>query len=129
MALEKPMDTEAGWSAINAPELHKWDKPGEMIFGKLLSFDRILIDNKPVIQLMLRIGKDRRLKTLAPYDLTQKITRAHIGMLLRIKYLGEDEKVKKNGNAMKVFDVQVKADPDAGSDRDSGPITDEDIPF
>ena len=129
MALEKPMDKEQGWETINAPDLHTWTKPGETIFGKLLSVAPIDLKGKRVVQYILAPDATHRIKMLATYDLSQKLTAAHRGMQVRIKYLGEDETVKRGDNAMKVFDVQVRKDPDAVPGRDTGPITDEDIPF
>jgi hypothetical protein len=126
--MEKTMDVESGWKVAKSPDLQKWDKPGTQIFGKLLSIATIQIDGKNVIQYMIEPSDGERLKFLGTYDLTQKIGREHIGKLLRIKFLGEDASIKKNGNAMKVFDVHVKPDPESPQ-RDSGPITDEDIPF
>ena len=135
MALEKPMEREAGWKPLSVPELQTWDKPGTQISGKLLSAQRVEIKGKQVLQYILATGvktasnESGRLKFLATYDLAQKLSAEHRGMLVRIKYLGEDESVKKGDNFMKVFDVMVKPDPDAPAQRDSGPITDEDIPF
>lgn len=127
MALQPPMEKDQGWKVLTAPELQKWDKIGTTISGKLLSIDKIEINGKMVPQYLIAPTGESRLKFLGPYDLMQKLTRAHVGMLTRIKYLGEDETVKKNGNAMKVFDVHVRVDPD--EQRHGGPITDEDIPF
>lgn len=132
MPLEKPMEKEQGWEPLQVPEMHQWDKPGSTVSGKLVSITRIEVKGKPVVQYILATGvKDpARIKFLATYDLAQKLTTAHKGMLVRIKYLGEDETVKSKGNAMKVFDVHVKPDPNAVPEgRDTGPITDEDIPW
>jgi hypothetical protein len=129
--LLEPMQQEQGWKPLTTPEMQQWDKPGIQIAGKLLSIVSITIKGnaKPVLQYLLATGKDARLKFLATYDLAQKLTREHIGMLVRIKYLGEDETVKKGVNFMKVFDVHVRPDPDAAAHPDGRPISDEDIPF
>jgi hypothetical protein len=74
------------------------------------------------------LGRDSdRMKLLGTYDLVAKLTRRHVGCAVRIKYRGEDPTVSKNGNAMKIFDVQIKGTP--SSSGDGSPITDEDIPF
>ncbi len=129
--LEPPMEKEAGWESLQIPEMMQWNKPGQHIAGKLISIARIEVRGKTVLQYLLSTGvKDpARIKFLATYDLAQKLTSAHVGMLVRVKYLGEDESVKKGDNFMKVFDVHVKPDPNAPPARDGGPITDEDIPF
>jgi hypothetical protein len=124
MALLNPMDAEQGWQTLSTPTMHQWDKPGTVLSGKLLAVDQIQVKGKPVHQYVLDTGvKGERIKFLATYDLAQKLTLAHRGMLVRIKYLGEDPTVKKGDNSMKVFDVQVKPDPnDSGPpDRDTGP--------
>ena len=128
--MEKPLEQEQGWKTLTVPEMIQWDKPGTLITGKLLSVAKIDVRGKGVLQYILATGiKDQKLKCLATYDLAQKLGNEHRGMLVRIKYLGEDESVKRNGNAMKVFDVHVKLDPDAPQHLAGGPITDEDIPF
>lgn len=134
--LEKPLELEKGWNEQNAPALQKWERPGESVFGKLLSIQIITLDGKRVPQYLLAPDSSHTIKMLGTYDLTQKLTRRHIGMLVRIKYLGQDENIKggPNNTPMKVFSVHTKADPDApagtaSQQRDSGPITDEDIPF
>lgn len=127
--LAPEIEKEQGWQQLNAPELHTWEKIGETIFGRLVGLDQIEVKGKKVMQYTLAIDKDHRLKLLATYDLSQKLTRAHMGMLVRIRYRGEDGTVKKGDNAMKVFDVHVKPDQNTPPERDGGPITDEDIPF
>jgi len=132
MTLLPLMEREPEWQPLTVPEMLQWDKPGITVSGKLLSVARIEIKGKSVVQYILASGvkcegKDDRVKFLATYDLAQKLTSSHRGMLVRIKYLGEDDTVQNKGNKMKVFDVVVKPDPNAP--HDSGPITDEDIPF
>ena len=129
MTLLAGMEKEQGWDQINAPAMHQWEKPGEMVAGKLISITPVEIKGKKVTQYVLAPDSVHRIKMLGTYDLVQKLTAAHIGMLVRIKYLGEDESVKKGDNAMKVFDVHVKKDPNAATHPGGQPITDEDIPF
>jgi len=127
--LEKPLPKDEGWADVNAPELHKWDKPGEMLAGILVSASHVEIEGKKVLQYVLQLG-EKSFKCLATYDLRQKLTAAHRGLAVRIKYLGEDQNIRggPNNQAMKIFSVQVKGTPKS-PERDSGPITDDDIPF
>lgn len=131
--LETPMEKQDGWEVIQIPEMQQWDKPGTTISGKLLSLVMVTIkgNTKPVPQYMLATGikNPARIKFLGTYDLTQRLGSEHVGMMVRVKYLGEDQTVKRGDNFMKVFDVHVRPDPNAAPQRDSGPITDEDIPF
>ena len=128
LEMEKPMELEQGWQRLDSPELIQWNKPGETIAGVLLNLTVVEIKGKKVTQYVFAAGK-KRMKCLATFDLMQKLTNAQRGMQVRIKYLGEDEGVKRNGNAMKLFDVVVRPDPDAAPSRDTGPITDDDVPF
>lgn len=142
MPLKPPLEEEKGWTVQNAPALQKWERPGETVFGKLLGISMVTLDGKRVPQYLLASNSSHTIKMLGTYDLTQKLTRRHIGMLVRIKYRGQDESIKggPNNTPMKVFDVHTRPDPDAPTpapdttpsgppDRDTGPITDDDIPF
>lgn len=126
--LRRPPEVEKGWTPSNAPDLWKWEKPGQILTGLLLSITPAVIENKPVRQMLFQISAEHQVKCLQTYDLMQKIGRQHVGSEMRITYLGEDETVKRGDNAMKVFDVQYKR-PEGAPPRDTGPITDEDIPF
>jgi hypothetical protein len=122
--LAPPLSPDEGWQTVNAPEMYSFEKAGDTIAGKLVSVMPVTVKGKTVTEYMLALGP-KRIRLLATYDLLQKLTRSHIGCAVRIKYRGEDKSVSRNGNALKVFDVQVKGTPQP----DNGPITDEDIPF
>jgi len=123
--LKPPLDPEPGWENVKEPEMHKWDKPGEMIAGILMAIRRITIEGKPVPRLTLQLGS-RTINTLAPYNLLEQV-RPLVGCELRIKYLGEDDNVRggPNNTPMKRFSVQSRGTPNAHGVA----ITDEDIPF
>lgn len=127
--LEPPMTKDEGWTQVTAPEMHQWKTKGETIAGVLVSASSVELKGKKVLQYILATDETHRIKMLATYDLLQKLGRSHIGMQVRIKYLGEDDSIRRGDNSMKVFDVQVRRNPDAPVGRDSGPISDEDIPF
>ncbi|SRR5579871_369959 len=128
MPLDKPLAPEKGWTDLTAPELIKWEKPGDTLAGILTSLTAITVQGKSVQQYTLQLG-EKRLKFLGTYDILQKLTREHVGCKVRIKYLGEDETVRggPNNSAMKAFSIQIAGTPHSASQ--SGPITDEDIPF
>jgi hypothetical protein len=125
-ALEKPLEIEKGWQESKAPELIKWDKPGETVSGVLQRIDLITLDGKRVQQFLIALG-DRQFKFLGTYDISQKLNSSHLGCALRIKYLGTDDNIRggPNGVPMKVFSILFKAPPRP----EGGPISDEDIPF
>jgi hypothetical protein len=131
MPLEKPLAPEDGWKEIPAPELIKWDKPGETIAGVLLTVGTVQIEGKAVQQYTFAFG-EKTFKCLATYDLRQKITAAHRGCQIRIKYLGEDANIRggPNNSPMKVFSVQFRGTVSAPQANAHGVVvTDEDIPF
>lgn len=126
MQAKKP---EAGWETKNAPDLVKFDKPGVSIAGRLLSCSMIEIEKKHVIQYLITADGKKVFKFLGTFDLAQKLGKSDVGSLVRIEYLGEDKNVSRNGNSMKVFDVQTKRDGGMPAQTASNTITDEDIPF
>ena len=125
--LQKPLEAQEGWTDVKEPEMHKWDKPGEVIMGTLVAIRKIAIEGKPVPRLTLQLGA-RTINTLAPYHLLE-LTRGLVGCDVRIKYLGEDENVRggPNNTPMKRFSVQSKGTPSGNIHGVA--ITDEDIPF
>jgi len=126
-SLEKPMSPEEGWKTIEAPELYSFEKAGEQIAGILTEVSHVEVGEprKKVVQYVLAADQ-KVIKILGTYDLVQKLTRAHIGCMVRIKLLGTDPSIARNGNAMKVFHIMIKGTP---THQASSPITDEDIPF
>jgi hypothetical protein len=128
--LTAPLEDEKEWETVNGPELIKWDKPGEILSGILISIGTFEIEGKRVSQLLLQLGT-RSFRCTAPYDLRQKITDSFRGLPLRIKYLGQDENIRggPNNEPMKVFSVQVKRTSHDEPNAHGVVVTDEDIPF
>jgi hypothetical protein len=123
--LENPMQAEEGWKTLDAPELFSFEKPGQEIAGILTDVSSVHVQGKNVLQFVLAADA-RVVKLLGTYDLVQKLTRAHVGCMVRIKFRGTDPSITKNGNAMKIFHVMIKGTP---TQEHGSPITDEDIPF
>lgn len=126
--LAPPMTEDQGWSTLEAPELFSFEKPGSEIAGVLIAVSSVELRGKKVVQYTLAGANNRVLKLLGTYDLVQKLTRAHTGCMVRIRYRGTDPEIKKGDNEMKVFHVMIKGTPTQQSAA-SSPITDEDIPF
>lgn len=131
---ERP-PVERGWTRAEAPELYKFEKAGDYIVGTLVSVTTIQIDSQDhpgekqnVTQYIVGGQEGKSIKFLATYDLSQKISKRMIGCMIRVTYLGQDEKVSRGNNRMRVFDVQYKGSL-RSAETNSGPITDEDIPF
>jgi hypothetical protein len=134
----EPPALEKGWQRAEAPELFKFEKRGDQIIGVLNSISRIEIESQDnpgekqsVTQYLVTPEDGKPVKFLATYDLLQKISRRMVGCKVRVTLLGEDERIRRGNNRMKVFDVQYKGTLRAPDDAhaNSGPITDEDIPF
>lgn len=130
MPLKKAPEVEQGWTEVHAPDLIKWEKPGEQLAGILTAVNAIVLSGKRVPQYLLTLG-EKQFKFLGTFDITQKLTRAHIGCQVRITYLGEDENIRggPNQSPMKVFSVHIKGTPTPPGNIHGVPITDEDIPF
>lgn len=128
---EKSFEPQEGWKDSLAPELIKWEKPGENVAGVLMALTSIVLSGKKVPQYLVALG-EKQFKFLGTYDLTQKLNRSHIGCQIRVKYLGTDENIKggPQNTPMKVFSVQFKGTPTPTVANIHGQeITDEDIPF
>jgi hypothetical protein len=126
---------EDGFTRLNAPELYKFEKRGDVLSGVLSAITQIEIESedrpgqKQRVTQFLISEHGRIFKLLGTYDLCQKLTRRYVGCMVRITFLGEDHKIKRGDNYMKVFDVQVKGSPSDPSEPRPFAATDEDIPF
>jgi hypothetical protein len=129
-----PLPEQDGWSTQHAPELYKFENRGDDLHGQLVAVDRVEIKDaksgakKMVTQFVARIASGQLVKFLGSYDLMQKLSEAHVGKLIRVKYLGDDPSISRNGNAMKIFSVQTKDAPKV-TNAHGLEVTDQDIPF
>jgi len=126
--LIKAPTLEEGYTEINPPELVTWKNQGQAVSGVLTSMEQILVKGKRVTQYTITNGSAKS-KLLATYDLMQKLSREYVGCMVKITYLGEHPEITggRDGTSMKIFSVQVRGT--ATQHGNSGPITDEDIPF
>jgi hypothetical protein len=110
--LRKPTAPPAGFVERDAPEMVKFDKPGMIVAGVLVGYKMVEIERKQTVEYLISMDGKKIFKFLGVFDLVQKLTRADVGNLVRIEYLGEtvvgDDKSK---NPMKVFSVHVKPQP------------------
>ena len=127
---QKAPQLEENWKESLAPELIKWEKPGENVAGVLIAISSIMLSGKRVPQYLLVLG-DKQFKFLGTFDLTQKLTRAHLGCQVRVTYLGTDDNIKggPTNQPMKVFSVQFKGTPSTEPNAHGVVVTDDDIPF
>ncbi len=130
---------------VREPKFVEFKSDGQIAEGVLIGIDRPEVGNPPknVARFVLSevdfdgdrvIPTGDRLCFLGTADLVQKIQRNHLGHYLRVRYEGEDQNVRRNGNAMRRFKVLISEAPAFSirakeSEADSTFITDADIPF
>lgn len=121
-----------------APELFSLKNPGDLLEAVLLRIDGISIADKEthqpkrVTQYTFRRENGSVVKMLGTYDLDCKIFRDDIGRFMEVVFVGEDKKIKRGNNYMKIFRVSVDDSspaPVPAKTEQSAEITDEDIPF
>lgn len=122
----------AGYKEAMAPELFKFEKPGDHIEGIFMMAKTEIINGDKVLEIYLSTG--RRVVRIRPgFDIRSKINRGMIGKSLYILYKGDDHEKGKDGNPMKIFGVYQKDAPAKVETRELGDddpgITDDDIPF
>lgn len=61
-------------------------------------------------------------------QLDELLRPSDVGHYVNITCTGEDKTANRNGNAMKIFDVQVSQETAPGWAHDGTPITDKDVP-
>lgn len=62
------------------------------------------------------------------YQIDSKLRPGDVGHFVNITCKGEDKMVGRNGNAMKLFDVNVSKETAPGFAHDGTPITEDDLP-
>ena len=129
----EPPALEQGFTRRDAPELFKFEKRGDRVEGTLVNVSQVEIvsdDNRKqrVTQYLIARRDQPPVKILATWDLLQKLTEADRGLLVRITFLGEDHKIKRGDNYMKIFDVQTK-ETETPTNAHGVTPTDEDVPF
>jgi hypothetical protein len=87
------------------------------------------MQGKKVLQYTVITDSERAFKLLGTYDLVQKLSRAYLGGMVKIRYRGTDPEIQRNGNAMKVFHVMVKPSRNPNSAAAQHVISNDDIPF
>lgn len=109
------MNTQAemsrdGFTERTAAVLFKFEKKNIPVTGKLISAGFVTVNGKQVMQYVLESESgESRIKMLATYDLAEKLSPRDVGSLVRITWTGEDETAGRDGNAMRLFKVEVKS--------------------
>lgn len=105
-----------GWRTEEGAQLIKFDEPGQTLMCTLLDMkmESVNDDQNPgtkrdVMAYYVASMDGEALKFFGSYDLAQKIKRVHIGMQLRIRYMGKQD-IGDSKN-MNVFHVQSREAP------------------
>lgn len=124
-----------------APKLFRFERKGDVLEGVMCGRERITVQGKPVMRYTFWIGEKEFVTVLGTADIITKLRKDDVGHLVRIEYYGDDASVTKNGNAMRVFNVDVSTHPveqmlkpandgaHGESVSDGTGITDDDLPF
>lgn len=115
---------------------------GVELIGILLDVERRMVKDprsgapKPAIRYTVRELQDPATMTYSSepvffygtYQLDSKLRPSDVGHFIRILCRGEDKSVGRNGNNMKLFDVNVTKETAPGFANDGTEITDADLP-
>ena len=100
---------------VKAPELFQFTKPGQVLEGRLVSIEPVLVKSKEAIEYLFE-SNGVRASCLGTADLNKKLNPAHIGHWVVIRYENDDSSFQKEGqSAMKCFKVLVSKEPEAAA--------------
>jgi len=87
--------------------LFTFEKKDQVLEGILRKMEPVEIKGKRTIAYYFELTGGGTVKIHGTHQLNQKLGPRDIGQPVRIKYLGEDPEVQKNGNSMRRFWVGV----------------------
>ncbi len=92
--------------------LYKFEKPGDKLEGHLAGIVKTQIEGKGAVDLYFSVREktDQFVKVHATIKMLEKIRSGDVGRKMRIQYMGENTKVKTQGNPMREFAVAVDVD-------------------
>ena len=107
-AATTPMRPRREMVEVKSPELFQFTKQGQVLEGKLISIEPVLVKGKQAIEYLLANDEGVRMTCLGTADLNKKINPDHIGHWIQVRYERDDSSFQKEGqSAMKVFKVLV----------------------
>lgn len=108
-----PMKTRRQMFEVKAPELFQFTTIGQMLEGRLVSIEPVLIKEKEALEYLFENEDGFRVTCLGTADLNKKIHPGHINHWLQIRYELDDSSFQKQGqSAMKVFKVLASKEAD-----------------
>jgi hypothetical protein len=121
---EKPVMEER-----TEPRFVQFGTAGECVDGILRRIEKIEINGKRVVRFVVEDPSGEYLAFLGTADLLNKLRTDDVGKRIDVRYEGEDQNIRKNGNAMKRFKVRVEKIIATATREHPFAITDEDVPF
>ncbi len=109
---------------------------GVQVVGILTDVKRIQVKDsktgilKPAVRYTVREqGEEEPGFFFGTYQIDEKLSPRDVGHFISVTCKGEDKAVSRNGNAMKVFAVQVSKEAAPGWATSGTQISDDDLPF
>jgi hypothetical protein len=108
-----PMKPRREMQERKAPELIQFTKEGQILEGKLISIEPVVVKGKEAIEYLFADERGQRMTCLGTADLNKKIHPGDIRHWVKIRYERDDSSFKKEGqSAMKIFNVDVSKEPE-----------------
>jgi hypothetical protein len=123
--------TRQRWTERKLPNIFKFESTGEVLEGLLVQIRKTQTQGKPTLEYVILQADGQTQKILGTWDINSKIFLHDVGCVVQITYVGENRKVKRGENFLRVFRVLVR--PAIGgpavSPASHHEITDEDTTF
>jgi hypothetical protein len=121
---EKPVMEER-----HEPRFVQFGSVGECVDGTLRRIEKVEINGKRVVRFVVEDPSGEYLAFLGTADLLNKLRTDDVGKRVDVRYEGEDQNIRRNGNAMKRFKVLVEKIIATATREHRLEITDDDVPF
>ena len=105
---------------------------GDVVEGVLTRIDTVEVGDKKqrATRYTVENVNNRDLFSfLGSYQIDVKLRPNDVGHFIQVEYIGDDQQVKRNGNAMKMFKVLVSERPIGNKLADGTFITNDDVAF
>lgn len=112
------------------PTFVEFKAEGEFVSGVLTAIERCTIKQKPGVRFVVWNEEEGKAYCfLATHQLLSKLRASDRGKYIEVTYIGKDQNVVRNGNAMSKFKVAVEKTVTGKPNAHGVVVTDEDIPF
>jgi hypothetical protein len=91
------------------PVMFKFDSPGRVLRGRLISIEHTHINDKPAVRYTLHDEEEGKYYTfLGTVELITKIRQSDVGRVIQVQYEGQDSEGQNGKNPMKRFRVYAE---------------------